>query len=99
MSSFVLRMAASPSRTTRWSSAINTLIFSMPGRLLLHEGDAHHHLRSPSFLRVDPRFPADQPRPLHDAADAEMVPLLRIARNGLHVEPDPVVRDCDGQQV
>src|SRR5215510_497362 len=97
MSSFDLRMAASFSRTTRWSSAISTLIFSIACRLLIHQRDIDHNRRAASFLRLDSSVTADKPGPLDDGANAEVVPFLGITQHGFHVEPDARVTDRDSQ--
>src|SRR5438309_4989814 len=86
-------IAARPSRTTRWSSAIRTLIRSTPPLLLRSDGDIDEH---PGALPL-PRFHAgrapDQASPLVNPFQAERLPFGRILRHGLHVEPDPVVLD------
>src|SRR5947209_11338491 len=86
-------IAARPSRTTRWSSAIRTLIRSTPLLLLRSDGDIDEH---PGALPL-PRFHAgrspDQASPLVNPFQAERLPFGRVLRHGLHVEPDPVVLD------
>src|SRR5207245_9896658 len=95
-------IAARPSRTTRWSSAIRTLIRSTPPLLLRSDGDIDEH---PGALPL-PRFHAgrapDQASPLVNPFQAERLQFGRILRHGLQVEPykfvlyrtfDPVLPD------
>src|SRR5678816_4080872 len=97
ISSFVLRIAARPSRTTRWSSAIRTLIFSIVRALLLAERHFDDNRGAASLFRIDPRFSPDELRPLDNAAYAEVIPFLRIVKDLFHVESDAVIRDRDFQ--
>src|SRR4249920_639301 len=95
MSSFVLRIAASPSRTTRWSSAMSTLIFSMGCRLLFYQRDVDDDRRATPFLRLDLAFTAHESSPLQDPANPEVIPFVWIAQHSVHVESHAIVPDGD----
>src|SRR5206468_12749219 len=95
MSSFVLRIAASPSRTTRWSSAMSTLIFSMVYRLLFGQRDVDDDCRATPFLRLDLAFTAHESSPLQDSANPEVIPFVGITQHGVHVKSHTVVPDGD----
>src|SRR5262249_30286162 len=97
MSSFVLRIAASPSRTTRWSSAMSTLIFSMGCRLLFHQRNVDDNRRATPLLGLDLPFAAHEPSPLEDSANPEMIPFIGISQHGVHVESHTVVSNGDPQ--
>src|SRR5207244_12021416 len=85
MSSFVLRIAASPSRTTRWSSAMSTLIFSMAYRLLFGQRDVDDDCRATPFLRLDLAFTAHESSTLQDSANHNVTPLVVLTEHGLQV--------------
>src|SRR6267143_3072989 len=97
MSSFVLRIAASPSRTTRWSSAMSTLIFSMGYRLLFDQGDVNDDRCATPFLRLDFAFTAHESSPLQDSANPEVIPFVGITQHGVHVESHAVVPDGNSE--
>src|SRR6187399_3338260 len=99
MSSFILRIAASPSRTTRWSSAISTLIFSMDPRLLFIQGDVDDDGRAMPFFGLDLAFTAYEPSPLKDSPNSEVIPFIGVAQHGVHVESHAVVHDGDAEKL
>src|SRR5207247_2465728 len=86
-------IAARPSRTTRWSSALRTLIRSTPPLLLRSDGDIDEHASALPLPRFHSGRSPDQTGPLVNPFQAERLPLGWILRHGLHVEPDPVVFD------
>ena len=65
--------------------------------LLLHQRHLDDDLRALPFLGLDAPLSADQPGPLQNALDPEMIPFFRVAQHGLHVEADAVVGDRDPQ--
>src|SRR3970040_957028 len=93
MSSCVWRIAASPSRTTRWSSAISTLIFSMGRRLLCSQGDVDDDRRATPFLGLSLAFTTHEPSPFQDSANPEVIPFVGITQHRVHVESHAVVPD------
>src|SRR6185295_10028269 len=98
MSSFILRIAASPSRTTRWSSAMSTLIFSTGCRLLFIQRDLDNDGRAMPFLRLDLAFTAHEPSTLQDSANPEVVPFVGITEHRVHIESHAVVSDGDAEE-
>src|SRR5688572_14484765 len=99
MSSLVFRMAAKPSRTTRWSSAIRTLIFSIPSLLLVTQRYLDDDFRTFPRFGLDVPFAAHQASSFQDTLDAEMIPLFRVTQNGFQIEADSIVGNNHAQQI
>src|SRR6185312_8618060 len=99
MSSLVLRMAAKPSRTTRWSSAIRTLIFSIPSLLFVTQRYLDDDFRAFPRFGLDVTLAAHQASSFQDTLDAEMIPLFRITQNGFQIEADSIVGNSHAQQI
>src|SRR5262245_14665241 len=93
MSSFVFKIAASPSRTTRWSSEMSTLIFSMGDRLLVDQGDIDDDCRATSFFRFDFGFAAHESGSFQNSSNSEMVPFVGITQHCVHIESYAIVPD------
>jgi hypothetical protein len=51
--------------------------------------------RATPLLRLDLAFTAHKSSPLQDSANPEVIPFVRIAQHGIHVESHAVVSDGD----
>src|SRR2546423_1281803 len=87
------KIAVRPSRTTRWSSAIRTLIRSTLPLLLRRDGDIDEHPGAVPLPRLHAGRSPDQASPLVNPFQAKRLPFGRVLRHGLHIETDPVVLD------
>src|SRR3990172_3227816 len=98
MSGSMSRRARSPERSTAWSSARRTRIFSVTGALPAaapRQWGLHRDTGAPAQSRLNSHPSADEGQPPLHAEEAE--PGAAGAPRGLHVEPAAIVLDDETQ--